>query len=169
VSKISEAPLLSVGMTYEQMAVGLRFRTAARIITETDLISFLTLAGFSDSLFWDVRHARSAGYMGRLVPAALTYSIAEGLVLQTHALTGTGLAFVHMELDVIRPVYVGDTLETVVEISESRASKKPGRGVVTSRNHVLNQHGEEVLVYTAVRIIRGRASADVEARSTSTP
>jgi acyl dehydratase len=168
VSKNSEAPLLSVGMTYEQMAVGLRFRTAARTITETELITFVTLAGFNESLFWDARQARSAGYAGRLVPAALTYSIAEGLVLQTHALTGTGLAFVHMELDVIRPVYVGDTLETAVEITESRPSKKAGRGVVTSRNDVVNQHGQEVLAYTAVRIIRGRAAADVEATATST-
>jgi acyl dehydratase len=155
-SEITEAPLLNAGMTYEQMTVGLRFRTAARTITETDLINFVTLAGFNEALFLDARYARSAGFTGRLVPGALTYSIAEGLILQSHALAGTGLAFVHMELDVLHPVYVGDTLETVVEITESRASKKPGRGVVTSRNGVVNQHGEEVLVYTAVRIIRGR-------------
>lgn len=155
-SEITEAPLLNAGMTFEQMTVGLRFRTAARTITETDLINFVTLAGFNEALFLDARHARLAGFTGRLVPGALTYSIAEGLVIQSHVLAGTGLAFVHMELDVLHPVYVGDTLETVVEITESRASKKPGRGVVISRNGVVNQSGEEVLVYTAVRIIRGR-------------
>ncbi len=30
-------------MTYEQMTGGLRFRTAARTVTETDLIDFVTL------------------------------------------------------------------------------------------------------------------------------
>jgi acyl dehydratase len=155
-SEITEVPLLNAGMTYEQMTVGLRFRTAARTITETDLINFVTLTGFNEALFLDARHARLAGFTGRLVPGALTYSIAEGLVIQSHVLAGTGLAFVHMELDILHPVYVGDTLVTVVEVTESRASKKPGRGVVTSRNGVVNQRGEEVLVYTAVRIIRGR-------------
>jgi acyl dehydratase len=51
---------------------------------------------------------------------------------------------------------VGDTLEVKVEITESRASSKPGRGVVSSRNAVCNQQGEEVLVYTPVRLIRGK-------------
>jgi acyl dehydratase len=51
---------------------------------------------------------------------------------------------------------VGDTIEVVVEITESRASRQPGRGVVSSRNTVYNQQSEEVLVYTPVRLIRGK-------------
>ncbi len=62
----------------------------------------------------------------------------------------------HMELDVRRPTFVGDTLDVVVEITTSRASSKPGRGVVESRNTVYNDRGEEVLVYTPVRLLRGR-------------
>jgi acyl dehydratase len=77
-------------------------------------------------------------------------------VLQTNVLHGTGLAFLHMELTVQRPVYVGDTLYAVVETTACRPSSTPGRGVVTSRIAVRNQHDEEVLVYTPVRLIRGR-------------
>ena len=62
----------------------------------------------------------------------------------------------HMELDVRRPTFVGDTLDVVVEITESRASSTPGRGVVTSRNTVYNEGGDEVLAYTPVRLVRGR-------------
>lgn len=152
----SEIPMLAKGMTFEEMTVGLAFRTAARTVTETDLVNFITLAGFNEPLFWDARHAASAGYPGRLVPGALIYALAEGLVLQTHALAGTGLAFMHMELDVRRPVFVGDTLYCIVEITESRPSSKPGRGVVTSRIDVRNQDDEIVLVFTPVRLIRGR-------------
>ncbi|WOX07725.1 hypothetical protein [Streptomyces sp. N50] len=54
------------------------------------------------------------------------------------------------------PVYVGDTLYAVVETTASRPSSKPGRGVVTSRITVRNQRDEDVLVYTPVRLIRGR-------------
>jgi acyl dehydratase len=61
-----------------------------------------------------------------------------------------------MELDVRAPVFVGDTIDVVVEVTESRPSSKPGRGVVTARNTVRNQRGEVVMVFTPVRLIRGR-------------
>jgi acyl dehydratase len=143
------------GRTWEEMPQGLTFQTGARTITESDLISFITLCGFNEPLFWDARQGESAGYPGRLVPGALTYSMAEGLVIQTQVLHGTGIAFMHTELDVRRPVVVGDTIEVVVEITESHAASKHGRGLVTSLNTVLNQRGEDVLVYSPLRLIRG--------------
>jgi acyl dehydratase len=146
-----------LGMTYEEMTVGRRLKTARRTITETDLVNFITLGGFTEPLFWDATHAASAGYSGRLVPGALVYTIAEGLVMQSNLLHGTGMAFLGMQLDVKAPVYVGDTVGVEVEITESRASSKPGRGVVTSRNSVRNQRDEEVLTYTPVRLIRGKS------------
>jgi acyl dehydratase len=144
------------GHTWEEMTVGSAFRTAARTITETDLVNFVNLCGFNEPLFFDARHAAEGGYTGRLVPGALVYALGEGLVIQSHSFAGTGLAFMHMELDVRRPTFVGDTIDVVVEITESRASGKPGRGVVTSRNTVYNERGDDVLVYTPVRLVRGR-------------
>src|SRR3954469_15352045 len=111
------------------MPVGKVSRPARRTVTETDLVNFVTWGGFTEPLFFDASHAAEGGYTGRLVPGALTYCIGEGLVLQTNALHGTGLALMSMELSVKGPVYVGDTLYTVVEVLESRASSKPGRGV----------------------------------------
>jgi acyl dehydratase len=156
-----DAPPFVRGQTWEEMTVGSVFKTAARTITETDMVAFVTLCGFNEPLFWDARHAATAGYAGRLVPGALTYAIAEGLTIQTHVLHGTGLAFMHMDLDIRRPVLVGDTIEVVVEVTESRPSSKPGRGVVVARNTVFNQHGDDVLVYTPVRLIRGRDFVEV--------
>ena len=144
------------GNTWEEMRVGDAFRTATRTVTESDVATFVNLCGFNEPLFYDARHAAEGGYEGRLVPGALVYAIGEGLVIQTHSFAGTGLAFMHMELDVRRPTVVGDTLDVVVEITESRASSKPGRGVVTSRNTIYNERGDDVLVYTPVRLVRGR-------------
>jgi acyl dehydratase len=150
-----DAPPLAIGKTYEEMSVGSRFRTAARTVTETDLVNFITLFGFNEPLFWDARHAASAGYRGRLVPGALTYCIAEGLLLQTHVLHGTGLAFLGMQLDVRAPVFVGDTLAAVCEVLESRPASSGARGVVTTRVEVFNQDDELVLEFVPVRLIRG--------------
>jgi acyl dehydratase len=148
------------GQTWEEMTVGKTFRTAARTVTETDLINFVTQFGFNEPLFWDARHAASAGYSGRLVPGALTYCMAEGLVIQTHSLHGTGLAFMGMQLDVKKPVFVGDTLSAVVEVTDSRKASSGERGVVTTRVSVRNQNDDEVLVYTPVRLIRGLGYAE---------
>ena len=153
---MSDAPPLIHGSTYEEMVVGSRFRTADRTVTETDLVNFITLFGFNEPLFWDARHAATAGYTGRLCPGALTYCMAEGLVLQTHVLHGTGLAFMGMQLDVKKPVLVGDTIHAVVEVTESRPASSGARGVVTTRVTVYNQRDEEVLEYVPVRLIRGR-------------
>ena len=147
---------LARGRTFEEMPVGDTFRTARRTVTETDLVTFVNWGGFNEPLFLDASHASEAGYTGRLVPGAMIYAIAEGLLLQTNVLHGTGLAFLHMELTVQHPVYVGDTLYAIVETTGSRPSSKAGRGVVTSRVSVRNQRDEEVLVYTPVRLIRGK-------------
>jgi acyl dehydratase len=157
--RVSDVPSLVKGMTWEEMVAGSRFRTASRTVTETDLVNFITLFGFNEPLFWDAAHAASAGYEGRLVPGSLTYCLAEGLVIQTHCIHGTGLAFMHMELDVRRPVFVGDTVYATVEILESRAASSGNRGVVKSTVRVFNQRDEEVLVFHPIRLIRGREGA----------
>ena len=46
-------PLLVQGQTWEEMTVGSVFRTAARTITETGLITFVTWSGFNEALFLD--------------------------------------------------------------------------------------------------------------------
>ena len=158
-----EVPLMGQGLTWESMTAGSAFQTAARTITESDLMSFVHVAGFTEPLFYDASHAADGGYTGRLVPGALVYVLAEGLILQTNVIHGTGLAFMHMEFSVKSPTYVGDTLHVVVTTLESRASSRPGRGVVTSRCAVINQHGTEVAVFTPVRLIRGRDFAQAGA------
>lgn len=147
---------LATGLTWEQMVPGSTFRTSTRTVTESDLIQFITWAGFADPLFLDETHASANGYSGRVVPAALTYCLAEGLVLQTNALTGTGMAFLGMDFSVRGPVYVGDTLHAVVTTTESRATSKPGRGLVRSMVSVRNQHDAEVLAFHPLRLIRGQ-------------
>jgi acyl dehydratase len=152
----ADPPLLAQGQTWEEMTVGSAFRTGSRTITETDLITFITSVGFTEALFLDASHAAAGGYTGRLVPGALVFCLGEGLVMQTNVLNGTGLAFMSMGLTIKCPCYVGDTIHVAVEVTQARAASTGQRGVVTTTNTVRNQRGEDVLVYTPVRLIRGR-------------
>jgi len=44
----------------------------------------------------------------------------------------------------------------VVEVTQARAASTGQRGVVTTSNSVRNAQGEDLLIYTPVRLIRGR-------------
>ena len=158
-SPSDQAPHLHRGRTWHELPVGLTFRTAGRTVTESDFIQFVTWAGFTEPLFMDASDVLECNGR-RLVPAALTYSVAEGLVIQTLAFAGTGIAFLGMTLTVRRPVYVGDTLHAVVTITESRATKNPDRGMVASTVSVRNQQCEEVLEYAPTRLVRSTTLDD---------
>jgi acyl dehydratase len=152
---LSAVPALMHGRTYQQNVVGETFRTAARTITEADVVTFVTLAGLNEPLFMDESGSKAAGYTGRLVPGTLTFTYAEGLVMQSGVIHGTGMAFLGSTLDVKAPVFVGDTITVVVEVLESRPTSKGDRGIVTTRNTVVKGDGTVVLVYEPKRMILG--------------
>lgn len=148
--------LLGQGFAWNDLNVGDRFRTFGRTVTETDIVGFVSAVGMLESLFLDAEYrAAHSAIPGRPAPAALVYALAEGMVLNATA-QGTGLAFLHMELDVKGPVLEGDTIHVEFEVIEVRPAQKAGRGLVRTRNHIVNQRGETVIVYTPLRLMAGR-------------
>lgn len=140
------------GLYWTQMSIGSTFSTASRTVTENDLHNFVGM-GFTEPLFMDASGSAAAGYRGRLVPGALTFSLAEGLVMLTNVIHGTGVAFLGTKITVLAPVFVGDTLEVCWTVTAARQESKGRRGVVTTKNLVRNQHDEVVLEYEPMRLI----------------
>ena len=106
-------------------------------------------------MFLDAEYRTAhAAIDGSPAPAALVYSIAEGLTLNATG-QGTGLAFLHMELNVEGPVLEGDTIHVEIEVTEVRPTRKAGRGLVRTRNRIVNQRGETVITYTPLRLMAG--------------
>ncbi len=155
--------IVGLGMAWEDLPVGRKFRTLGRTITEADLVGFINVTGMIEVLFTDVEYAAKHGPKGgRLVPGALAYCICEGLLVQA-TLQRTGLAFLNMEFDIKGPTFVGDTIHVEVEVLESRpTSKDPRRGLVRTRNSIIKQTGETVIVYTPTRLAAGRAMRDAQ-------
>jgi len=147
-------PILGQGFFWQDLQAGQRFQTLRRTITETDLVNFISVTGMLEAIFIDA-HCPHAAMKGRPVPAALTYSIIEGFILQT-MIQNTGLAMLESSQKVHAPVQVGDTIHGVVEVANVRPTSKSGRAVVTSSVEVFNQRDEKVLTYTATRLLAGR-------------
>jgi len=133
------------GFCFEDLEVGFRFRTHRRTIREADLAAFIGLTGLTEELF-------SVGQEPQLVPGALVYSFAEGLLLPT--MQDTGLAFLNATLDVKAPTVVGDTIHVEAEVTEHRLASKGDRGLVRFANKVVNQRGEAVLEYNPLRLLK---------------
>ena len=151
-----DIPTFGLGLRWEDTPVGFRFRTIGRSITEADITNFVGVTGMTEVLFTNLEYLRTESLFDRrLVPGALVYSFAEGLLMQT-VVQGTGLAFLSLEMTVMGPSFAGDTIHLECEVLESRATKKPGRGIVKTRNRVINQNGKEVMVYTPARLVKGR-------------
>jgi acyl dehydratase len=142
------------GLYWTDMTVGSAYSTATRLVTETDLMRFVSM-GFTEPLFMDPAGAQTAGYRGRLVPGALTFTLAEGLLMQTNVIHGTGMAFLGTTMTVSAPVFVGDTIQVAWTVAEARPTSKGNRGIVTTRNVVRNQDGRIVMEYSPTRMIAG--------------
>jgi len=147
-------PQLGRGFVWQDLQVGQRFRTFSRTVTETDLVNFIGVTGMLEAIFIEQGYDGGA-IKGRPVPAALTYSLIEGFILQT-MIQGTGLAMLELTQKILAPVVVGDTISAVVEVTGVRPTSKNNRAIVDSAISVFNQHGTQVMHYTARRLLAGR-------------
>jgi acyl dehydratase len=149
---------LGLGFTWEQLSAGQKFRTLNRTVTEADLMMFVGTTGMVEVIFTDHTFSADKGAIqGRFVPAALTYSLIEGLLCQS-MIQGTGLAMLELKKQVKAPVRVGDTIHAEVEVTSVRPTSKGNRGIVVSRIDVKNQNGDVVITYEATRMLAGRVS-----------
>ena len=135
------------GFAFEDLSVGFKFRTHRRTIMEADLAAFINVTWLTEELF-----AVEDKGKGRLVPGALVYSFAEGLLLPT--MQDTGVAFLNATLDVRAPTYVGDTIHVECEVTEQRLTSKGDRGLVRFLNRILNQKNEVALQYNPLRLLK---------------
>jgi len=147
--------LLGQGFYWQDLKVGDRYKTYGRTIADYDITAFCNVVGFVEPLFTSAEYRKQHSALpGFTAPGALVMAVAEGLALAGTG-HGTGLAFLHADVDVKAAVIAGDTVSVEIEVTESRASSK-GRGLVRTRNTVVNQRGEAVLVYTPLRLMAGR-------------
>lgn len=152
----SSGTLLGQGLFWQDLQVGQRFRTLHRTVTEADLVNFIGVTGQYEVMFIDATF-EGAIKGARPVPAALTYSLIEGLLMQT-LLQGVGLALLEVAQRVKAPVLVGDTIHGEVEITHVRQTSRGHRAVVESRVAVVNQKDLVVLEYDVKRLQAGRTA-----------
>lgn len=150
-----KAPRLGQGFYWQDIQVGQKFKTFRRTVTETDLVNFISVTGMLEAIFIEDGYEAGAIH-GRPVPGALTYTLIEGFILQT-MIQGTGLAMLELTQKILAPVLVGDTIEAEIEVVGIRPTSNKNRAIVDSDIKVYKQDGNQVMHYTAKRLLAGRA------------
>lgn len=148
----------------DDLAPGMRFETGAVTVSEADIIAFARQ--FDPQYFHlDPEAAKSSAFGGLIASGLHTLNLSMrlffGLSLWPRAIIGSpGMD----EIRWVKPVFPGDTLTSRLEITAVTPSRsKPDRGVVTTRHETANQHGETVLTFACLHMVRTRAALAVVA------
>ncbi|HEV8143527.1 MAG TPA: MaoC/PaaZ C-terminal domain-containing protein [Methylomirabilota bacterium] len=151
--------MIGHGLFFDEYKIGATYTTLGRTVSETDIVNFVNLGGFTEPLFMDMEYVAKESVFGRrAAPGIMTFALSEGLVMQTGLIHGTGMAWLGGEVKVTAPVLEGDTIRVEIEIADKRETKKPDRGIVTYKHRVLNQRGETVMELTLQRMIKRKSN-----------
>ncbi|HVN04684.1 MAG TPA: MaoC family dehydratase [Bryobacteraceae bacterium] len=133
----------------EDLQPGQRFTSATHLLEEGQIKAFA--AEFDPQPFHlDDSAAQASIFQGLAASGWHTAAIAMRLMVTGGLPIANGLIGLGGEITWPKPARPGDTLHLESEILEIRPSRsRPGQGIVTARNTLLNQNGEAVYVFTA--------------------
>lgn len=130
------------GLYFEEFAVGDSITTAARTITEADIVNFAALSGDWNSIHVDAEFAKQGMFGERIAHGLLGLSIGVGLAVQMGFITETVIAFMGLEWKFRAAIKIGDTIHVRADVAEKKPVPRLGGGIVTFNVEVLNQRGE---------------------------
>jgi acyl dehydratase len=136
-----------LGYRYDDLFVGMRFRSPGRTITDADLMSFAGLTGDHSELHTSDVYAQASQFGRKVAHGMLGLAYAHGLMwARTGELRETAVAF--LGIDGWRfsgPIFVGDTIFVEYELAELRDSRsRPTQAVAVFAVKVVKQDGAVV-------------------------
>ncbi|WP_407661230.1 MaoC family dehydratase [Frankia nepalensis] len=135
-----------MGSWFEELSVGtVTHHAITRTLTETDNVIFTTMSMNPQPLHLDHEFASRTEFGRPLVNSLLTLATVVGLSVPelTLGTTVANLGFASIEFP--HPVFAGDTVHVVTEVTKARLSKsRPSVGIVEFRHDGYNQRDELV-------------------------
>jgi acyl dehydratase len=145
---------------YEDLEVGMSWRSKGRTITEADIVAFAGVSGDYNPIHVDAVHAAGTAFGERIAHGALVLSIATGLRQQQGTFRGTLKAWLGISDWRFRaPVRIGDTIAVVTEVVGRREISDPTAGLVNQAVEVRNQSDEVVALGEFATLVLRREPA----------
>jgi len=137
----------------DDLTVGRRFTAGPVTVSEAEIIAFATRYDPQPFHTDPEAAANHPLFQGLAASGWHTAALTMPLVIEAAGNIAGGIIGGGGELQWPRPVRPGDSLSLEIEVLEVTASRsRPDRGSALMRNRTLNQHGQEVQVFT-VRIV----------------
>src|SRR5215467_13735137 len=129
---------------FEELRVGEVFRSASRTMTEANFSAFQAVSLDNHPIHYDVEYCRHLGHPGPLAHGLQVLAFtAAGAGLFPHVIGEKLIGFIEVNAKFLKPVYPGDTLCPMLEITGLERQKTTG--IVTIRATIHNQNNELVL------------------------
>jgi acyl dehydratase len=145
---------------WEDFEPGLRIETAARTITETDLVVWAGMVGDWSAVHVDTEHAKQSPFGERIVHGNVAFNLAVSLAVQAAPGIYRPKGFVRpLGWDGVRftaAVLIGDTIRAERVLTDREESEEDGCGTLVYEMNVLNQRDETVLVATERLLVKRR-------------
>jgi acyl dehydratase len=156
------------GYRFDDLFVGMRFRSPGRTITDADLVGFAGLTGDFSELHTSDVYAKSSQFGRRVAHGMLGLAYAHGLMwARTGELRETAIAFLGIsDWRFVGPIFVGDTIFVDYRLAELRDSRsRPTQAIATFDVDLVNQdakvvqQGRKALLVSKVPLAAIAASA----------
>lgn len=133
-----------VGYRYDDLFVGMRFRSPGRTITDADLVNFAGLTGDFSELHTSDVYGKASQFGKRVAHGMLGLAYAHGLMWpRTGELRETAIAFLGItDWRFLGPIFIGDTIFVNYVLAELRDSaSRPTQAIATFDVELVNQDG----------------------------
>lgn len=144
------------GLFFEDFAVGQEFATTRRTITDGDVISFACLTGDFNPIHIDDVAAAEGPFKKRIAHGLLGVAIMNGQMNQLGIFEGTTIAKAEDTNRYKSPLFIGDTVSTLIKVIGVKLGSKGDKGTVLADTYLINQRGEVVTESSNVILIKCR-------------
>lgn len=135
---------MAVKIYFEEFLIGDQRTTTGRTITEADIVVHAGQTGDFYPHHMDAEWCKTQPFKQRIAHGTLIFSVGVGLT--AGVINDVAMTYGYERLRFLRPVFINDTITTIVTIKEKRNHKKPEFGIVTELLEVYNQMQQLVLV-----------------------
>ena len=118
-----------------------------KTVTDADVATFAELIGDYNPIHTDDEYARKSRFGKRLAHGVFTGGLISA-VLGNH-LPGPGCIYLSQQLEFLAPVFIGDTITAVVEVTSWRPEKR----IITFKTDAYNQEERQVVTGKSVLLV----------------
>ena len=142
---------------FEDLEIGQRFYIPSRTMTDALFSAFQLASGDNHPIHYDIEYCKRQGHQGLVAHGFQTLiQTAPGAGWFPFVVSDSLVGFLEQSSRLLKPVYSGDTLYSMLEIMA--LEEQHSTGVVTMRSTVHNQNRDLVLDGEQQFLLKKRAS-----------